>query len=332
MNKKKVTIHDVAEYAGVSVATVSRILNNSSNVKKDTAATVLNAVQVLGYKSKRDAKNDVSRNPLILVVLPDIENPFYSVILDGIMSSCKSHEYKLMLYLSQDINNCYIDLISLIELTHASGVITLSPTENGDILNAIDAAAPVVQCAERCETSDLPFVSIDDYTAARVLVQHMIDRGKRNIGIINGPRQYKYARKRFEGYLDALNENNIKINPNYISHISNAQFESAFIVASRMLEFPIRPDAIFCASDIYAAAAVKAATIHNISIPNELGITGFDNTFISSMYTPTITTINQPRFEMGYTACEMLFERIFNPYCAHQHKYLNIELVLRDSL
>ena len=331
INPKKVTISDVANYAGMSIATVSRVINRQGAVREETRLKVYDAIQALGYKSNVQFEDSESQQ-LIIIVLPDIDNPFYSRIVAGIHSCAKSHNAKYFIYICPNVDASFKNLLDFINFTKASGIILLSPTTNKQVLDAIDAAAPLVQCTEYNEQSDLPYVSIDDYAASKSGIEFMLSKGKKQIAIFCGPADYKYARQRLQGYLDTLKANGIEPNPSLIFHLNEVLFEPALSVATQVLSSPNKPDAVFCVSDIFAAAVVKAATLLNISIPSELGVLGFDNTYISTIGTPTVSSISQPQYDLGYYACEILMERIANPCIPHRHIFLRTELIIRESL
>lgn len=324
------TITDVAKLADVSNATVSRVLNAKQNVKTDTAERVCRAMDELGYQYTVAAEEE--KNHLIVVVLPNLDNPFYAKIVQGIQASAKSHRHDSMIYLCKDVDTNYHKLIDGLRLTHACGVIILSPVNDPGALKAINAVAPLVQCAEYNEHCAFPYVSVDDFAASKSAVAYMISRGRRRIALINGPQKYKYARQRYAGYAEALKSAGLTPNPAFVFHVSEMGYDGALSVASQLLLGKERPDAILATSDIFAAAAAKAASAAGLSVPQDLSIIGFDNTFVSSVSHPSITAVNMPQFQLGYMACEVLADRILNPGGEQQSFLLKTELVIRESV
>ena len=190
-----------------------------------------------------------------------------------------------------------------------------------------------MQCAEYNEESALPYVGVDDFAAARNATETLIRRGRRRIALINGPDRYKYARHRYLGYADALRHAGLTVDGALVANVTEMGFDSSLAVARQMLLASERPDAILAASDMYAAAVVKAATSEGIRIPDDLALIGFDNTYISQMSHPSVAAVSLPRFQLGYMACEVLSERIMNPASDEpRHFLLETELVLRDSV
>lgn len=326
--EKKVKIQDVANAAGVSIATVSRAINNKDNVKESTYKKIMQAVRDVGYDNFTIKHN----SNLILILLPDINNPFYSEVINGIASAASRHNYQEIIVRtgSHPLTQSFVE--NIIHDTHADGIITLDPVSSTETLENLRKKIPIVQCAEHVENSNAPYVSIDDIGASKAVVEYMISKGKRRIALINGPLMYKYARKRQEGFLEALKHANIDPIPSLIVQLPEFSYDAAVSVATQLLSMDKRPDAIFAVSDVFAVAAIKAAKRIGIKIPNDLGIIGFDNTDISIMCEPALTTVKQPQFQLGFLACEMLIEQIRDENIAPKQILLDVELIIRESI
>ncbi len=330
MNKKnkKVTIHDVAAKAKVSVATVSRALNNLDNVKESTYIKIIEAAKSVGY----DNFMIRHKSSLILVLIPDIDNPFYSKIIDGISVAAKRNNYQELLVRTGSHPLTEEFVTNIVHQTHVEGVITLNPVSSVETLDNLMKKIPLVQCAEHIEHPRASYVSIDDISASKTVVKNILSKGKDKIALINGPLMYKYARKRKEGYLLALEEAGIEPTPSYIVELPAFSYETAFSMATQMLSMEDRPNGIFAVSDVFAVAAMKAATSLNLRIPEDVGIVGFDNTDISIMCDPPLTTVKQPQYQMGFLACEMLIEQINDKSTATKQLLLEVELIMRKTL
>lgn len=330
MNKKnkKVTIHDVAAKAKVSVATVSRALNNLDNVKESTYIKIIEAAKSVGY----DNFMIQHKSSLILVLIPDIDNPFYSKIIDGISVAAKRNNYQELLVRTGSHPLTEEFVTNIVHQTHVEGVITLNPVSSVETLDNLMKKIPLVQCAEHIEHPRASYVSIDDISASKTVVKNILSKGKDKIALINGPLMYKYARKRKEGYLLALEEAGIEPTPSYIVELPAFSYETAFSMATQMLSMEDRPNGIFAVSDVFAVAAMKAATSLNLRIPEDVGIVGFDNTDISIMCDPPLTTVKQPQYQMGFLACEMLIEQINDKSTATKQLLLEVELIMRKTL
>ncbi len=323
------TMMQVAEKAGVSIATVSRMLHTPGRVRESTRRSILNAVKELGYPLPQKPR----QSDVIAVVLPDIENPFYDKIIKGIQSSARSHAMSIVLICETNVDRHLQKLLDMLSSTRVCGQLILAPVLSEEALKKLDGAAPVVQCAEYQEGSPFPFVSVDDAAAAKSAVETLIAKGRRKIAIINGPEKFKYARQRHSGYVEALRLAGLSQEPALCAHVTEMNFDSSFAVARQMLLAADRPDAILAASDLSAAAVVKAAAVENLRIPEDLSLISFDNTYISQLCHPSVTAVNMPQFQLGYMACEVLSERIQNPHAKEPRQYmLKTELVLRDSV
>ncbi len=325
------TIKDVAAHAGVSIATVSRVLNDRSAVRPSTADKVLAAMDAIGYPHDETLPAPLSR--LVIVILPGLHNPFYSEIVLGMQTSAKSHALEVLLYPEGNVERHTGQIVDLLRMTNACGLILLSAATQANVLAELNAVAPLVQCAEYNEESPLPYVGVDDVAAARTATETLIRAGKRRIALINGPEKYKYARHRRQGYEEALSAAGIDIDPLLIANVTEMGFDSSMAVAQQMLLARERPDAILAASDMYAAAVVKSAAMSGLEIPKDLALIGFDNTYISQLHHPSITAVGLPRFQLGYMAMEVLSERMQNPASGEPRQYLlKTELVMRDSI
>lgn len=325
------TIKDVAQKAGVSIATVSRVINDSAAVRLSTAQKVSEAMDALGYP--RDLPTAGHANQLVIAVLPNLSNPFYAEIILGLQTSAKSHRLDLLLYPEANVDRHSSQLAALLRSTSACGLILLSPVTQRAVLDELNMLAPLVQCAEYNEDSPLPYVGVDDISAARSATETLLRAGRRRIALINGPEKYKYARHRRQGYEEALRQSGIEIDPLLEANVTEMGFDSSMAVAQQMLLAKERPDAILAASDMYAAAVVKAAVMSGLSIPQDLSLISFDNTYISQMHHPSVTSVNLPRFQLGYMAMEVLAERMVSGSSAEPKQFLlKTELVMRESI
>lgn len=325
------TIKDVALAAGVSIATVSRVLNDRSSVRPSTAKKVIDAMDAMGYP--HDQEQPAFSNRLVIVVLPGLHNPFYSEIVLGLQTSAKSHSLEVLLYPEGNVERHTAQIASLLHMTNACGLILLSPVTQASVLDELNTLTPLVQCAEYNEDSPLPYVGVDDVAAAKNATETLIRAGHRRIALINGPEKYKYARHRRQGYEEAMTQAGLEIDPLLMANVTEMGFDSSMAVAQQMLLAKERPDAILAASDMYATAVVKAAAMTGLSIPKDLALISFDNTYISQMHHPSVTSVGLPRFQLGYMAMEVLSERMQSADSSEQRQYLlKTELVLRDSI
>lgn len=339
---KKATIQDVALAANVSIATVSRVLNNPKAVKGATRMRVQQAFDKVGYAvdpaiiaSDEDDEAEVAkeRKPenIILTIVPDLRNPFYAEVLDGIISRADYNGYELILSRAKMSRYSLKQLKRLVDKTNACGVLLLGKIASAEDLEALEQYLPVVQCTEFEKNCDLPYVSIDDYGAARSVMDLLLEKGRRRIALLNGPTQFKYAVERERGYNDALAQAGIPVEAGFVIHQSISEFELALSNASRLFARPDRPDAIFAVSDVLAVAAVRAARRAGLRIPEDVAIVGFDDTFLSQMCEPPLTTVRQRSSQMGAYACDTLLDLVKGRQLTSRQILMDVDLLVRES-
>ena len=328
--KKNVTITQIAEYLNISPATVSRALNHRSLVNPETLEKIDAAMQSLGYHSSRPSNHRQNRQKIILLNIPDINNAFYQEIIKGAGSSASAHKYTLLINegpLSQSTIQDYCNILTDI---NASGTILLNRLPEED-LQAIHAICPLVQCSEYNEESEFPYVSINNYSAAKTAVEYLLSCGCNKISLLNGPRNFRYSSERLHGFIDAITQAEVFIPKKWIIHLPEVNFNIAYAAVCKLLNADVRPDAFFAVSDIFAAAAIRGLHRYNLRIPDDVMVIGFDNIPISMMTSPSITTISQPTISQGYAACESLIDMIENPGVVSQSLILETELIVRES-
>lgn len=331
--KTKLTITQIAEKAGVSIATVSRTLNDSDKVSPATKRAVEQAIRDLEFDST--LTRTVSLRRTLLVMLPDVRNPFYANIVDGIQQIAHDNSFEVFLLPTKDSipNTAY--LINLIRKQGFSGVLWLSSTPSAELLALCERQCPIVMCCEYPEDYDCSYVTIDDISSSYKAVNYLISTGCRKIGMVNCSAKYKYARHRRKGYLQALDEAGLEFNPEWYVTVPSIDYTLAYSSIQQAFSGKAMPDALFTCSDVLAAAAINCARHHGVSVPDELSVIGFDNVETSRLTRPLITTIAQPGYQMGQQACSILVEKIQNKgiteHQAERHILLSTELIIRDS-
>lgn len=325
----KATIQDVADAAGVSIATVSRTLSAKDRVNEETQLRVIRAIKETGYKTDMDILSKKRSNTIL--VGADIENPFYVQVIDGVSFVARQKNYEVLIwkYGGVDLSYTQEDLIQRYKTINPAGIILMVPTNPANV-QVIDHYYPIIQCCEY-STTNLPYVSIDNYQASCNVVDYLLSCGRKKIAFINGDTGYKYAAERERGFYDTMAKNGVSVNQNWILQKMGCSADS---ISSSMLNILMnddRPDAVFATSDLFAAITLKAARQCGLSLPKDLFVIGFDNTFIGNLSEPPLTTIVQPQFQMGSMACEMLFERINGKNIQNKSIKLNAELLIRES-
>ncbi|MFA5014158.1 MAG: LacI family DNA-binding transcriptional regulator [Actinomycetota bacterium] len=330
-NKKKANYVKIAQEAGVSIATVSRILNNYPHVKHETRKKVIDSMNMLGYDTNEIIiKPEPKNSSLIIFNIPSLNNPFYSQIVNGAEAAATRHGYHILINES-DINlRNFNYLLDILKKFNVAGLI-ISNYLSSELLDKLNSTVPLVQCCEYNEDSDIPYVSIDDTLASKRVMEYILSNNRRKIALINGPMYYKYARHRLNGYLDVLKSANIPIENNWIVNLPEIDYNMAVSACSHLLNLSNRPNAIFAISDVFAAAAIKASSNIGLRTPQDVLVVGFDDVDIATMTTPTITTVRQPKFQLGFRACELLIEKISDSNIASRKILLDVEFIIRES-
>lgn len=333
MKRASLPVTKIAKEINVSPATVSRVLNHPELVKKETSEKIKKKIIDAGYDFDSILSCQVENNKRIIIVsLPSIENPFYDNVVKGIKTSINSHNYEVLLYIGNITKNNLSHFLDVVKMSNARGVISLSRKLQTDIANEINKEFPFVQCTEYNKESDGVYVSINDYAAAKTATEYILGMNYKRIAFINGPLSFNYAQERLRGFEKAIEERGLVVPKNWKISLPEISYSLGYSAASQLLGTEDRPDAIFCAADVLAISVLKVAKRYNLRVPEDLGVVGFDNIEVASITNPGITTINQPSYQLGFTAGETIFEKINDPLSKPRSILLDTELIARDSI
>jgi LacI family repressor for deo operon, udp, cdd, tsx, nupC, and nupG len=326
------SISAVALHAGVSVATVSRVMNDMDGVRPGTRDKVMASVTALGYRMNHLARNlRTAASRLLLTMVPDVGNPFYSEIVRGIDSVAREHGYFVMLCdtgAEAGRESAYFDLLR----THrADGAICLDPDTVQHALANESDILPWVACCEFDPGIAVPYVGVDNYSAAGDAVRHLIARGHSRIGLINSDQRYRYARERQRGYLDALQAAGLQARPEWRQQVDGLDYDAGKHATLQMMAQPDAPTAVFAVSDTLAIGALSALRQLNKRVPEQVAVVGFDDIAIAAQSWPALTTIAQPMRALGETAARLLLQRLADPEASVQGVLLPHRLVQRES-
>ena len=327
---KKGTVSEIARLAKVSPATVSRVINHPELVKADTVELVRAAMEQLGIENKHKSEEESKKKDIVILNVQDINNVFYDEIMNGANTSAAAHNINLIITQFPLMKASISEFINLIKSIEAVGVILLSKLDRA-VLDEIAKYTTIIQCSEYNPETDYPYISINNYSSAKAATEYLIASGRNRIAFVNGPLTYNYAIERQRGFVDAMNSADVRIRSRWMINVPKMDFSIAYAMICKLFDSPIVPNAVFCSSDILAAAAIRASRYFNMKVPKDIAIVGFDNIPYASMSTPSITTVSQPNYQLGYIACEMLLEHILNPETATNSILLNTEFIVRES-
>lgn len=328
------TIEDVAREAKVSVATVSRVLNSPDVVRKGTAERVRKAIEKLSYVPNSSARNLRRRESrVILMLAPNFTNPYYSQILSGICDVARDTGYTTLVYNTYDVMTFNEDNVrDLIETNHVDGTIILACNYDDIWIDKLKDKYPLVLCSEYpCDTK-LTHISVDNYSAAKETVKYLIGLGHTKIGFVGSENKYCSTKYRYEGFFDGLKEAGLELPKEYVERGSiDYSFGSGKAAAEKLLTIKERPTAICCVSDVVALGVIARARELKIKVPKDLSVTGFDDVDYTMMFSPTLTTVHVPCYELGREAMRLLGEGIHNKEIIQDNAFLPYEFMIRES-
>jgi len=337
IRKKSYSIYDVAKKAGVSIATVSRVLNNSNLVKTKTKEQVLKAIEELDYTPNFFARNLVRKaSKTIGILIPDIINPVFSEMSKGISDRAFLRKYTVFLCNTDSSVKKEVEFVKNLLNKHVEGIIFISTEMSkykGDFkhyLYLYNKNIPIIFINGLIENIDIPFIRIDEVKAGYIATKHMLKIGLKRIAFLGGPLNFIPTYEKLQGYKKAFEEFDISINEELIV-LDSFDMESGYKNTIKLLEIENRPEGIITASDLFAIEAIKAAFTKGINVPNDLKIIGFDDISLSSIYNPSITTVAQPKYEMGTMALDILVKIIEKKDLQNKKILVEPKLILRDS-
>ncbi|MBH0168978.1 MAG: LacI family DNA-binding transcriptional regulator [Bacillota bacterium] len=308
-----VTIRDVAKKSGVSVATVSRVLNANGYVHEDTRKKVMAAVDELKYSPNEVARSLYKKkSKLVGLLLPDITNPFFPQLARGVEDEMQKGGYRILFGNSDENAEKELDYLNTFIQNNVVGII--SATNNKAKNNYRDLSIPVV-FLDRTST-DYPSVYADGKEGGRIAAEEIVKRGSKRITILKGPAHIQPAQDRFQGALEVLSQSNIDF---HVMSTTSFAFEDAEKWAKELFATYPDTDGVLASNDIVATAVLHEALRLGKSIPEELQIIGFDDIPQSSLLFPSLSTIRQPAYEMGKEAAQLLV-KIINQEKIHQQQ------------
>lgn len=326
------TMKDVAEKANVSTATVSRALMNPDKVSQSTRNKVEKAALEVGYFPQalgRSSKRNESRT--ILVIVPDICDPFFSEIIRGIEVTAAAQGYLVLIGDCAHQNQQEKTFIDLIITKQIDGMLLLGSRLPFDAsIEEQRNLPPMVMANEFAPELELPTVHIDNLTAAFNAVNFLHELGHERIGCIAGPEEMPLCHYRLQGYVQALRRSGITVDPHYIAR-GNFTYEAGANALQQLLALPQPPTAVFCHSDIMALGALSLAKRRGLKVPDDLSIIGFDNISLAEFCDPPLTTVSQPRFAIGREAMLLLLDQLSGQNVSSGSRLLDCELIVRGS-
>lgn len=327
-----VRLVDVAQYVGVSPATVSRVLANKPHVREEIRRRVLAAVEELGYQPSRVARSLRGQQAQIIgVIISDIQNPFFTSLVRAVEDMAYTRQHAIFLCNSDeqiDKERLYIDLM---RSEQVAGVVATPTHEYSKIYqHLLDAKIPLVVVDRRLPNLAVDTVVVDNVQAAFGLVSHLIEDGHYAIGGIFAESTTTTGRERHEGYKRALQAYALPYNPKWV-RLGKPKTTVGYHFTQELLNLPQRPTALFTGNNLLTVGTLRAIQERGLRIPDDVALVAFDDLDWMSLLQPQLTVVAQPTYELGRIAAELLFSRIANPAGSPQEVVLQTRILIRQS-
>jgi DNA-binding LacI/PurR family transcriptional regulator len=330
--QNRTTIKDVSLAAGVSTATVSRVLAGFSEVSEDARQRVMLASKALNYQPNRNARNlRMSTTSTIGVVISDIQNPFFGSVVRGIEKVTIKDDYTIILGNSDEDPEREKKLIAMLLEEGVAGIILVPTNTDAESYSPLSASGtPLVVIDRRLPIPDLDMVLVNGAAGAELAVDHLVSLGHRRISFVGGMKHLSVMSERESGYLAALQKHHLPFIADYLSQGNNRQ-DGGYAAVCDLLSLSRPPTAILIANNMMTLGGLQAIHEMGLEIPDQVSLVGFDDMDWAASLRPPLTVVAQPAYEMGETAARLLLERIRTPELAHKTVVLNTHLVVRAS-
>tara|TARA_R110001632_G_scaffold33474_3_gene85787 strand:+ start:98046 stop:99062 length:1017 start_codon:yes stop_codon:yes gene_type:complete len=325
-------IRQVAALAGVSVATVSRALQQPERVSPKTRSKVMVAVNEVGYKPNLMAvKFRSGKTHNLVALVPTVANVFFARVISGMQIAAAKRGYVILLANTLGDESIEASYAKMVQTSQADGLIQLRAHNPFDSsINKPGELLPMVNACEVMNDINCPVVTLDNRAAAKAMTLHLIELGHRRIALIKGPQSSPLTCERLAGYRDALNEAGLIFDDSLL-YPGNFTLQSGHDAANEILTNDNRPSAVFCENDETAIGAMQCFKQAGLRIPQDISIAGFDDISFSAFCDPPLTTIAQPAEEFGQTAVSLLVDLLEGKITKAPKVIMPFELILRAS-
>jgi len=328
-----VTIKDVARKAGVSISTVSRVINNSKPVSNEIKQNVLRIIEETNYYPNPVARSLVmKKSQLIGVIVPDISNFVIGEILSGIEEIGKMYGYDILLCNTYGDLDQEIRYLSLLKAKQVEGILLMTWKMEDKLVDYISQIErPIVLINRNANDLPIPSVSIDNYMAAYEMVKYLVDCGHKKIAMIrNNMDNDSFSLDQFKAYKNVVEDNGIEFDERLVKEGSD-KLENGYAIVQNLIKENLLPTAIFATSDLMAIDAINCLIDHGYSVPEDVSVVGFNDVKLASIYRPNLTTIHQPIYDIGAVAIRMIIKKINNEELDTNMVILPHELIIRNS-
>ncbi len=336
VKKLSIGIKDIARLSGVSTATVSRTLSAPDRVSEETRRVVMAVVEQYGYRVNSVARSlRRQRADSVLALLPDLENPFFSMILAGIQQTLLAAGVDLLVTDSRTTCAAGRSPVAHLRASRVDGLICLDGGLKPEILEALgagDVAGRVVFACEWPGNAEFPSVRSDNRAGMRLAVDHLVGQGHRHIAFLRGPADNVLTRERQAGVEAALAAHSLHLAPGAIDG-GDFSLQAGHAAAARLMRLTPRPTAVICSSDQLAIGLMSGLDALGLGVPEDVSVVGFDDIALAAYARPPLTTVRQDRIALGQTAARLLLDRLDGPGAADAPPVITlpVALVTRQS-
>ena len=332
MNRRRVTIGDVAELAGVSYQTVSRVINDKPDVSATTRQRIQDIIAETGYRPSHIARSlATARTATIGLVVPDISNPFFSAIARGVEQVASTQGYTVLLCSTGEDASRELEVLHMLDERYVDGVIVCGLREEDALLQqALSLFRAVVLVNRRLADETIPAIMVDDVLGGYVATQHLLQLEHTAVGFMAGPPTSYSGARRLQGYDQALVEAGIVRQDGWIQHCIPTVAGGGTAVRQLLANHP-ELSALFCYNDLVAVGAMRHCMTAGRRVPEDIAIVGFDDIMLAGLISPALTTCHVPRVEMGSQAVSMLFDCMKDDAGGCHEIVIDPELVVRAS-
>ncbi|WP_340388530.1 LacI family DNA-binding transcriptional regulator [Paenibacillus sp. FSL E2-0151] len=328
----KATIYDIAREAGVSIATVSQVINGKGKISEKRRAEIMEIMERLHYQPSAIAAALTGKQTYTLgLLVPDISNPYFAELARAVEDRSRQLGYSVVICSTDNKDERVERYLNLLQQKRVDGMMIGTGVDNAEILSPLlQQSIPVALIARHMPSLSVHTVTIDDILGGALAADHLLELGHTRVAVLSEPSKVSSSQERVRGFRETLIKAGHTLEPNQIRE-SAADLSWAKKEALLLLGEKDHPTGLFCCNDIQAIGALQAAKELGLRVPEDVSIIGFDNTILASVTSPPLTTVAQPIEELGHRAVDLLIEELKDERKEPQKIVLKPELVIRES-
>jgi LacI family transcriptional regulator len=328
----KATIYDIAREAGVSIATVSQVINGKGKISEKRRAEIMEIMERLHYQPSAIAAALTGKQTYTLgLLVPDISNPYFAELARAVEDRSRQLGYSVVICSTDNKDERVERYLNLLQQKRVDGMMIGTGIDNAEILSPLlQQSIPVALIARHMPSLSVHTVAIDDRLGGALAAQHLLELGHTHVAVLSEPFKVSSSKERVRGFREALEKAGLSLEADHVRE-SSADLGSAKKEALVLLTEKNRATGIFCCNDMQAIGALQAAKELGLRVPEDVSIIGFDNTILASVTSPPLTTVAQPIEDLGRRAVDLLIDELKDEGKSPQKIVLKPELVIRDS-